>query len=121
MPGAPGSGRGGPMLEQAAQDAIASARPRTHQWPPYDAVPVPGPPLTAEERAKADEVAKANRYCQLCGAVHALPSTAACPRLASFELDADGNVKSGTFFEGVKWAKGRAIFIEDLSEEDGDA
>ena len=118
MPGAPGSGRGGPVLEQAAQDAIAATRPRTHQWPPYEPVSEPAPvPLTGAERAEA---AKVREACRFCLGYHALPNLAGCPRLASFELDGEGKVRAGTFFEGVKWAKGRVVFVEDTFEKDSD-
>lgn len=101
-------GRGLPPLEHVAQDVLAAAR----QQPRQRFVP----PLTESEKAEAGKVEQARAYCTLCGAVHALPSTAACPRLASFELDGDGKVRAGTFFAGKGWAKGRAVFIEDLKE-----
>ena len=118
MPGAPGSGRGAPMFEQAAQDAIAAARPRQQAWPPHEPVyDLPPGPLTDRERAEAD---KAKEPCRFCLGYHALPNSAGCPRLASFEFDGDGRVKAGTFFEGTKWAKGRVVFIEDTLQEDAD-
>lgn len=49
-----------------------------------------------------------------------MPGTAACPRLASFEIDGDGKVKAGTFWPGLKWAKGRVEFVEDLMEAGDD-
>ena len=121
MPGAPGSGRGAPMFEQVAQDAIAATRPRPQQWPPPEPVyGQPPAPLTDEEKKLAAQAERAALICRLCGAVHAMPNTAACPRLASFELDADGKVKAGTFFSGTKW-QDRVVLAEELHEEDGDA
>ncbi len=121
MPGAPGSGRGAPMFEETAQAAIAATRPRTQPWPPHammSEIPDGPSPLTEKERAEAE---KAKVVCEFCLGYHALPNSAGCPRLASFELDGDGRVKSGTFFEGTKWAKGRVVFVEDVHEEgDGD-
>ena len=120
MPGAPGSGRSAPMLEQAAQAAIAATRPRTGGRMPRPEMAIPPAPwempepLTEADRAEAD---KASEVCRFCVGYHALPNSPGCPRLASFELDGDGRVKSGTFFEGTKWAKGRVVFYEDTKED----
>ena len=109
----PGS-RTGPALEQAAQDTLAATRPRPRFTAPPGYEPVP---LSAEERAEAQQDT-AGRVCGLCAGYHHMPSTAACPRLASFELDGDGKLKSGTFWPGTKWAKGRVVFYEDTKEDD---
>jgi hypothetical protein len=118
LPLQPGGGaRTGPMLEQAAQDAIAAARAQPRQLRPpegYEAFP-----LSPAEKAEADKAgAQHDPVCGLCGGYHYAPSTAACPRLASFELDGDGKLKSGTFWPGGKWAKGRVVFKADALEED---
>jgi len=104
------------MLEQAAQDAIRATQPRQQVWPPYEP-PLAEPPLTDKERAEAE---KAKVACQFCLGYHALPNSPGCPRLASFELDGDGKVKSGTFFEGKGWAKGRVVLVEDVHEDPGE-
>ena len=111
----PGS-RTGPALEQAAQDTLAATRPRPRFTAPPGYEPVP---LSAEERAEAQQDTD-GRVCGLCAGYHHMPSTAACPRLASFDLDGEGKLKSGTFWPGTKWAKGRVVFKEDTLE-DGDA
>ena len=112
----PGVSRGQPPFDQTAQDAIAAARgqPR-YVRPPEGYEPFP---LTPEEKAEARKPAARSGACFLCGCEHALPNTPACPRLASFEVDGEGRVKAGTFRPGKKWAKGLAVFIADLLEED---
>ena len=110
----PRQSAGQPLFEDAAAATIAAARGERRR----PAVPV----LTAEEKAEAAKVGQKNLYCSLCGGAHALPSTTACPRLASFDLDGEGRLKAGTFWPGRRWAKGRVAFIEDLHEkEDADA
>ena len=113
----PGGSRTGPMLEEAAQQSIAAARqqaPRLVRPPEYEPAI-----LSAEDRAEADKEAQLV-VCGLCAGYHHAPSTAACPRLASFELDGDGKLKSGTFWPGKKWADGRVVFHEDTKEKDDD-
>jgi hypothetical protein len=117
MPVTPsGPSRAGPMLENAAQDSIAAARGQVRYARPegYEAFP-----LSPAEKAEAQKAeAQHDPVCGLCGGYHYAPSTAACPRLASFELDGDGKLKSGTFWPGDKWAKGRVVFKDDTLEED---
>lgn len=120
-PGVPSAARGQPPLEQVAADTIQALRGTQRRFPPgYEPHP-----LTAVERKEADKVA-ADRIpvCGLCGGHHYAPSTAACPRLASFELDAEGKLRAGTFWKGRKWAKGTVVFkadaLEDEEAGDGD-
>lgn len=54
--------------------------------------------LGAELRQQIAEQFTEGAYCQLCGGIHAGLSMPACPRVASFELDADGQLKSATFW-----------------------
>lgn len=105
----PRQSQGQPLLEQAAQDAIAAVRPR----PQYAL------PLTPAEQAEADKTERKVPPCQLCLAYHALPGTPGCPRLSSFRLDGDGRVIEGTFRSDRKWAD-RVVYIEDMKEGDGD-
>lgn len=74
------------------------------------------PALTAAERAEAEQAARDDRYCVLCGGIHASPSTPACPRLATFKTDGDGRVTEGSFWPGTEWAEGRVILAEDAAE-----
>jgi hypothetical protein len=113
MPGPPGGSRGGPALEQAAQDSIAAVRQQRPLVVPPEYAPAA---LTDEDKTEAAKD-QAAVVCGLCAGYHHMPSTAACPRLASFELDGDGKLKSGTFWPGKKWADGRVVFYEDTKEE----
>lgn len=117
VPGAPGASRGQPAFDGAAMDAVAAARgaPR-HPLPPPGYEPLP---LTAEEREEARRAEhQRDPVCGLCAGYHYGPSTTACPRLASFELGTDGTLRSGTFFAGLKWAKGRVVFKADTLEKE---
>lgn len=108
QPGVQPMGGARPPYDDAGARTLAMARQRTQPRPPV---------LGAAERKQAGEAAAQQRHCVLCGGIHAMPSTAACPRLASFEFDGDGKVKSGTFWPGRKWAKGRVILAEDAQED----
>lgn len=108
----PRQSAGQPPFEDAAAATIAAARGERRR-------PVTVPqPLTEEDKAEAAKVEQARLYCTLCGGAHAMPSTPACPRLASFELDGEGKLRAGTFWPGLKWAKGRVALIEDLHEKE---
>ena len=110
----PAANRGGPALEEAAQQAIAAARQQHPRFPPgYEPAH-----LTDEDQAEAAKAKNDSKLCGLCAGVHALPSTAACPRLVSFELNGDGSIKSGTFRTDSKW-QSRVVLAEDLAEEGG--
>ena len=62
----------------------------------------PRPVLTPEEREDALKRAEDGETCRFCGAFHHGASTPACPRLATFELNGDGQVVKGSFWpEGV--------------------
>jgi len=104
-------GGSAPPFESLGQQVLATARARMDPRSPQ--VPV----LTPQERAEAEQAAAEQRNCLYCGGLHAGPSTPACPRLASFDLDGDGRVKSGTFWPGLEWAKGRVVLAEDVHEE----
>ena len=107
----PRQSAGQPPFEDQAAHSIAAVRGERRR-------PVPPPPLTEDDKAEAAKVGQAGLYCGLCGGAHAMPSTPACPRLASFELDGEGKLKAGTFWPGLKWAKGRVALIEDLHEKE---
>src|SRR5262249_26448448 len=101
---------GFPPLEHTAQSAIAAARSRV------DALTgrAPGfPVLSPEERKEALEAAGNGGAGTFCASLHAGASTAACPRLATFELNGDGKVVKGSFFaDGV-------IHEEVITDADG--
>ena len=94
-PGVPTS-PGVPLFEHVAQQAIHAARSRV------DALTMPRRPvLTPEERKEALEAAETSA-CRFCAGLHPGASTPACPRLATFELNGDGQVVKGSFWpEGV--------------------
>src|ERR1017187_133236 len=102
----PQQGRAGPAFEQLAQEVIAGVRPRPRYLPPEL-------PPSPQDRAEAEKVKREkDRRCRLCLGYPVLSETSppGCPRLASFELGADGRVKAGTFWPGTKWKKGRVEF-----------
>ena len=103
------------MLEEAAQQSIAAARqaaPRLIRPPEYEPAV-----LSPEERAEADKSKNETVLCQFCASVHPLPSSPACPRLVSVELNADGKVTSATFRTDTKW-QARVVLAEDLAESE---
>ena len=106
-----GASRGAPPFDLAAQDSLRQAQGQ----PPRYAAPQPDP-----EQALLEQQAQNSRQaCGLCLGVHEMPGTAACPRLASVELNSDGTIKAATFWPGTDWAKGRVVFWEDLHEKGG--
>jgi hypothetical protein len=97
-PGVPVS-PGFPPLEHAAQSALRAAQQRLDAF--TGKAPVFPPPLTREEREEALKDAGSTACC-FCAAWHPGASTAACPRLATFKLNGDGQVVEGTFWpDGV--------------------
>lgn len=136
-PGVPVS-PGLPPLERTAQSAIAAARSRldvlTGKAPQF-------PKLSEEERKEALKAAEAGGACSFCASLHPGASTAACPRLATFELNGDGKVVKGSFFaDGVvheevitdgdgkvlqrtttyhaDWDTGKVLAVADAAEEE---
>ena len=137
-PGVPTS-PGFPALDHTAQQAIAMARSRV------DALtggrfPLPVKKLSDEEKADALKSAK-ERACRFCAAFHAGASTAACPRLATFKLNGDGDVVEGSYWpEGVTdsevtmdaqgntvsvthhehqgWNTSRVVFVSDVADDE---
>ena len=126
-----------PPFEHAAQQAIHAARMRVESFTR------PRPILTPEEREDALKRADEGETCRFCAAFHAGASTPACPRLATFELNGDGQVIKGSFWpEGVsdaaveldgegkvravtfhkhdEWDTSQIVRAADAAEEDGD-
>lgn len=115
-PGAPG-GRGIPPLENQASAVLAAARGRFSGQRPY--LPQQPMQLTADQKAEAlDTIAKGGA-CRCCAGIHP-GDEMACPRLASFELDGDGNVRAGTYFPDGQWDRSSVVFATDAAEEAGD-
>lgn len=116
-PGIPRS-HGQPLLEGAAADAIEAARARAGIGQP------PGFPFPQRHRLTPDErkeaLAAAKDACTLCGGLHAAPNTPACPRIRTFELNPDGKVVKGEFWQDGYWDSSRVLFIADAAEETDD-
>jgi hypothetical protein len=98
---------------------MAQLRGQHPAWPPPGYEPHP---LTEAERAEAQKAEQdRNAVCILCGGYHALPSSPACPRLASVKLNGEMKITEATFWpDRRKWAKGMVVFRADALEEDDD-
>ena len=107
----PRQSAGQPPFEDAAAATIAAARGQQRR-------PVLPVPLTPEEQAEADKAAQTAEVCLFCLGYHHAPSTQGCPRLATFQLDGQGRVTSGTYWPGRSWAKGRVVLFEDTKESE---
>lgn len=88
---------------------------------PSSAVPFARPErreLTdADRQAIAEALENGGQgLCSACGGIHVKPSTPACPRLATFEVDGDGRLKAGSFFSDGFWDTSRVQWPEDASE-----
>ncbi len=74
--------------------------------------------LSAQERALAAERIASGERCMCCGGLHA-GDELACPRLASFRLNADGHITEGTYWPPGQWEDPeRIILAEDANEDD---
>jgi hypothetical protein len=108
---------GTPLLESAASTAIAAARERAGIGQP-PGFPFPQrPALTEGER---DEALKAagKSACMLCGGLHPAPNTPACPRVRTFEMNPDGRIVKGEFWQDGMFDATRILFLTDAAEED---
>jgi hypothetical protein len=113
----PGLGRpgGSPPLDRAASEAIEAARARAGIGQPL-AFPFPGRhKLTEDEREEALKRAK-DEACRLCGGLHAAPDSPACPRVRTFELNPDGKVIKGEFWQDGQFDASRILFVADAAE-----
>jgi hypothetical protein len=116
MPPTPGRAAPPPLLEGGAAAAIAAARARLGYDQPRPRFPAPDRHLTEQERAEAQQEAK--NACHLCGGLHPLPSSPACPRVAEFETTSDGRtVVKGRFWQDGEWDASRVLFLTDAAEE----
>jgi hypothetical protein len=113
-PGA-GGGFARPPLENAASSVLAAARGRMG---PRHAYPTAPPPqkLTPEQQAEALDIISKGAGCRCCAGIHP-GDEMACPRLASFELDGDGNVRAGSYFPDGQWDRSSVVFATDAAEE----
>lgn len=139
-PGVPVS-PGFPGLEGPARQAIKMAQDRLEVLT-RGQFPLPVKALSDEEKADALKSAK-DEACRFCSGLHPGASTAACPRLATFELNGDHEVIKGSYWpesvtdsavdldkDGnlicvhhevhVGWNTSRVVFIEDIAEAGGE-
>jgi hypothetical protein len=115
MPPPAGRATSQPLLEGTAAQAIQGARQRIFGDRPR--FPVPVRVLTSEERDTAHAAAK-DLGCRLCGGIHPLPNTPACPRVAEFKCNADGMVIEAKFWPDGDWDASRVLFLVDAAEPD---
>jgi len=82
-------------------EAVTAARRRVEALT-RPRLPRPPRPMTPKDREDTLEAAAAGGLCRFCGAIHPLPTSPACPRLATFKLNGDGAVTEGSFWpDGV--------------------
>lgn len=110
-----GGGYSRPSLENAAAAALAAAKGRLGSGPRFP-LNTTKSPLTAEQRTEAMEVIAKGAACRCCAGIHP-GDEMACPRLASFELDGDGNVRAGSYFRDGDWDRSSVVFATDAAEE----
>lgn len=72
--------------------------------------------LTAEQQAEALDIISKGAGCRCCAGIHP-GDEMACPRLASFELDGDGNIRAGSYFADGSWDRSSVVFATDAAEE----
>ena len=111
-----GGGFTRPPLENAASSVLAAARGRMGGQRPYPALPPQK--LTPEQQAEALDIISKGAGCRCCAGIHP-GDEMACPRLASFELDGDGNVRAGSYFADGQWDRSSVVFATDAAEEGG--
>jgi hypothetical protein len=94
----------------AARAKIGSPRPSGPRFPRQPRR------LGAELRQQIADQFTEGAYCQLCGGIHAGLSMPACPRVASFELDADGQLKSAVFWPDGEYDASGTYAASDAEE-----
>ena len=97
------------ILAGARQQAATPAAPG-----PAPLVRPERPQLTPEDRRALSEAITAGGLCRCCAGVHA-GGELACPRLSTFEIDADGKLKAGSYWPDFHWDTSRVIFAEEAT------
>ncbi len=115
FPGAQG-GYSRPPLETAASAALMAARGKLGGRHAFPVPPQQPPKLTPEQRTEAMDIISKGAACRCCAGIHP-GDEMACPRLASFELDGDGNVRAGSYFADGSWDRSSVVFATDAAEE----
>ena len=103
----------------SAAEIIENARQRTMLSHPVRSLPQPSRPvLTDADRRALSEAIAAGSLCRCCAGVHA-GGELACPRLAVFEVDADGRLKGGSYWPDGAYDTSRIIFAEEATARGG--
>lgn len=76
-------------------------------------------PVSPDRRDEITGQFAEGTYCNLCGGIHPGLSVPACPRVASFELDADGKLRAATFWQDGDWDTSGTYFASDVEEDSG--
>lgn len=110
---------GRPLLDPAAGAAIDSVRQRIGLDPghPHPPAPPAAQPLTDEDRRAADDLIKQGKTCRLCAGLHP-GGELACRRLAAFELDADGQLRAGSFWRDGEWDTSGVLFAAEVQDDE---
>ena len=74
--------------------------------------------LGAELRQQIADQFTEFAYCQLCGGIHAGLSLPGCPRIATFELDPDGKLRTATYWQDSEWDASGVYFTSDVETDD---
>jgi hypothetical protein len=102
-----------------AREVIGAARQRIQ--PKQDPLAVftrpERPELSDADRRDLTEAIKAGALCRACAGLHA-GGELACPRLAAFELDGDGKLRAGSFWQDGQWDTSRVVFAEEAAAPD---
>jgi hypothetical protein len=84
-----------------------------------------GPRYPRERRTLSPERAQdilgqfaAGDFCVYCLGIHAGLSLPGCPRIATFELDADGKLRAATYFPDGDWNTSGVYFTDDVEEDE---
>lgn len=102
-----------------ASPTLSAARARTEPsrqaGPRY---PRQRPRLTPDLRDQISAQFTEGTYCTLCSGIHPGLSMPACPRVSSFERDADGKLRAATFWADGDWDASGVYFASDAEAGD---
>ena len=101
-----------------AREIIGATRARIQpEAPVIPASLLPKPPrpeLTDADRQALSEAITSGQLCRICAGIHA-GGELACPRLASFTVDRDGNLTAGDYWPDGSYDTSRILFAEEAS------
>src|SRR5690348_9727120 len=106
-----------PRGRHAASATLGAARARS------DAARTAAPRFQRERRRLPDDLRAdlsaafdKGEYCTYCGGIHPGLSLPACPRIASFELDADGKMRAAAFWPDGEFDTTGIYFAADAED-----